>query len=102
MVIKLTIEGLPDDLVEKYIELRIPKGISLKDAKILDEALGSLIIWTQISIRAFKAKDLFFTAIEKILKEIFSKSPVDKHRPVDVIIDIAIEDDGKMYLCFLF
>ncbi|XP_052097098.1 uncharacterized protein LOC127732083 [Mytilus californianus] len=93
VVIKITIEGLPDDLVKKCIELRIPKGISLKDAKILDEAWGSLIIWTQMSTAAFKSKDVFFTAIEKILKEIFSKSPVDINRAADVTLDIAIEDD---------
>lgn len=93
---------MPDDLEEKNIELHLPKGIHLKDAKIIDEASGSLIIWTQTSNCAFETKDRFFAAIEKILIEVFSKSLVDINRAVDVKIEIAIEDDGKCIFVFIF
>lgn len=107
VVLKITIEGLPDDLVDKHIEMRIPKGINLKDARVLDEALGSLIIWTKMSTGALKTKDVFFTAIEEILKEIFSKSPadqVDTDRTIDVTIDVLIEHEGKInrMFCIMF
>lgn len=92
----IAVEGLPDDLAEKCIELHIPEEIHVNDLKVVDKAFGSLIIVTKMSTGALKSKNVFLTDVENILSEIFRKSPEDIQRSVDVTIDVVIEDDGTI------
>lgn len=96
--LKLTVDGIPDDQTIEIIELRALNGTTVDSVEIVDAAIGSLVIWTRMSTTVLQTKDKFLTTIEKVMKELFNKSPVDINQTVDVTIGITIADefqDGK-------
>lgn len=98
---KLIINGLLENQVDELIECCIAKGIFTKEVKVLDDAKGSLIMWTRMSLTVFKSNDTFIAAIEKVLKQIVKKSPVEFDKTTNLTLDVIFEDDyqnGKILL----
>lgn len=98
---------MPTDECKEMIEIRLPTRMNFPNIRILDQSMGSLVIWTRMSTTVFRTKDVFLTAIEQVFKELFSKSPADIIRAVDVTIDVTIEDDttadkGIKFIIFCF
>lgn len=105
--VKLEVHDMPTDECTEMIEIRLPTRMNFPNIRILDQSMGSLVIWTRMSTTVFRTKDVFLTAIEQVFKELFSKSPADIIRAVDVTIDVTIEDDttagkGIQFIIFCF
>lgn len=72
---------------------------STAEIQIIDETLGSLIIWSKISVAVFKSKDIFLRALKEFLDKTFSYIPFEDDKDIDMTVYVHIEDglDGKLY-----
>lgn len=100
----LTIKGLPRNIEEEIVKYSDKirsirtRDRSTAEIKIIDETLGSLIIWTKISVAVFKSKDLFLRALKEFLDKTFSYFPLEDDNDIDMMVSIQIDEeeiDGK-------
>ncbi|CAG2221639.1 unnamed protein product [Mytilus edulis] len=95
----LTIKGLPRDTEEEIVNYS-DKNRSIRtrdrstaEIKIIDETLGSLIIWTKISVAVFKSKDLFLRALKEFLDKTFSYFQLENGNDIDITVTIEIDEE---------
>lgn len=73
---------------------------STADIQIIDESLGSLVMWTKISVAVFKSKDIFLRALKEFLDKTFSYIPFEDDNDIELTVSIQIEEglEGKIYM----
>ncbi|XP_071142309.1 uncharacterized protein [Mytilus edulis] len=89
---KFTVLDLSDELANEFIKFSKRKGTTIGYLTVLDEAKGSLIIWTRMSITAFKTKDAFITAIEQLMQHIFWECPTDMNKTTNLKLRVQIKN----------
>ncbi|CAG2229297.1 PARP7S [Mytilus edulis] len=95
----LTIKGLPRNIEEEIVKYSDKirsirtRDRSTAEIKIIDETLGSLIIWTKISVAVFKSKDLFLRALKEFLDKTFSYFPLEDDNDIDMMVSIQIDEE---------
>ncbi|XP_076083742.1 uncharacterized protein LOC143054613 [Mytilus galloprovincialis] len=95
----LTIKGLPRNIEEEIVKYSDKirsirtRDRSTAEIKIVDETLGSLIIWTKISVAVFKSKDLFLRALKEFLDKTFSYFPLEDDNDIDMMVSIQIDEE---------
>ncbi|CAC5363372.1 PARP7S [Mytilus coruscus] len=95
----LTIKGLPRDVEEEIVKYSDKirsirtRDRSTAEIKIIDETLGSLIIWTKISVAVFKSKELFLRALKEFLDKTFSYFPLEDGNDIDMTVSIQIDEE---------
>ncbi|CAG2215559.1 PARP7S [Mytilus edulis] len=95
----LTIKGLPRNIEEEIVKYSDKirsirtRDRSTAEIKIIDETLGSLIIWTKISVAVFKSKDLFLRALKEFLDKTFSYFPLEDGNDIDMTVSIQIDEE---------
>ncbi|VDH94878.1 Hypothetical predicted protein [Mytilus galloprovincialis] len=107
----ITITGMPRNVEEDIVRFgdKMPssrtRDRSIADIQIIDESLGSLVIWTKISVAIFKSKDIFLRALKEFLDKTFSYIPFEDDNDIAMTVSIQIEegleedDMGDFFRC---
>ncbi|VDI25215.1 Hypothetical predicted protein [Mytilus galloprovincialis] len=96
---RLTISGLPRNIEEEIVKYSDKirsfrtRERSTAVIQIIDETIGSLIIWTKISVAVFKSKDLFLRALKEFLDKTFSYFPLEDDNDIDMTVSIQIDEE---------